>query len=228
MGWKNHLLTFFGYIFMISVTLTAGEPGEELCNETISKMEPKLTPQQAKEKLIKGNSRYVANKLKQPADYQLERKTLYCLQRPFAVILGCADSRVPPEIIFDQGIGDLFVIRVAGNVGGPSEVESIEYAVDYLESSIVIVLGHERCGAVQALLTNNTRDIEAVAALMKPALSARNQPGNVWDNVAKANVRLAVAQLKATPLIAKKIAEGELEVIGGYYYLQSGKVEILE
>ena len=91
-------------------------------------------------------------------------------QKPFAIILGCSDSRVSPEILFDQGIGDLFIVRVAGNVAGPVELDSIEYAALYLKSSLVLVLGHENCGAITAVLDGQTKEIEHVADLIAPAI----------------------------------------------------------
>ncbi len=187
-----------------------------------------LTPRQALVRLMDGNLRYIQDKLLHPNRSQERRLAVVNAQTPFAIILGCSDSRVAPEIVFDQGIGDLFVVRVAGNVAGPIELDSIEYSGLYLGSSIVLVLGHESCGAVTAVVQHNTKEIENIAELIEPAVKASAiLPGNRIENAVKANVRMTVDYLKKTPNISKLIHEGKLDVIGGYYHLNNGEVEIL-
>ena len=151
-------------------------------------------------------------------------------QEPFAIIVGCADSRVSPEIIFDQGIGDLFVVRVAGNVIGSLELDSIEYAAIYLHSSAILVLGHENCGAVNAVVNGTTKDIESVAELIEPAVreARAKTPDNVLVNSVKANALRMRDFLRNTPTLKKLVEGKKLDVQAGYYHLQTGAVEILQ
>jgi carbonic anhydrase len=175
--------------------------------------------------LIEGNKRYMKDSLQGPDRSSLRRMEIYQKQYPFATIVGCSDSRVPPEIIFDQGLGDLFVVRVAGQVVGPVELDSIEYSVKYLGSSFILVLGHEFCGAVDAVLQGQTEDIEDVASLIRPALEPLKK--KTLENAVKANVRWVVKHLKETPVIQQFMRDKKVDVIGGYYNLPDGKVEIL-
>lgn len=184
-----------------------------------------LTPQEAFDRLMQGNLRYTADALEGPDRSSLRRLEIYQTQRPFATILGCSDSRVPPEIIFDQGLGDLFVVRVAGQVVGPVELDSIEYGAKYLGTSLVFVLGHQSCAAVDAVLKGNTADIEEVADLIRPALQGVQK--KTLENAIKANVRWVVEHLKKTPVIQQLMRDKKIDVVGGYYTLPDGKVEVL-
>lgn len=187
-----------------------------------------LTPEEGLKRLMEGNSRYVHDKLEHPDRSKDRREALISKQRPFAVILGCADSRVSPEIIFDQGIGDLFVVRVAGNVLDPVVLDSLEFASLYLGSSTLLVLGHENCGAVNAVLENQTKDIESVADLIRPAVVKidRKAP-QALEEAVKANVKSVVQQLKETPVLKRLVEEKKLTIIGGYYKLGTGEVELI-
>ncbi len=168
------------------------------------------------------------DKLEHPNRTQESREAVAEQQRPFAIILGCADSRVGPEILFDQGIGDLFVVRVAGNVAGQLEIDSIDYAALQLGSSVIMVLGHENCGAVTAVVKHQTNGIEAIARLIQPAVKASKQmPGNQIENAIKANVRLVMVQLKKSPVIAELCRQKRLDVVGGYYDLNTGQVHVI-
>jgi carbonic anhydrase len=174
--------------------------------------------------LIEGNKRYATDALLH-ADHSSERREeLTQGQKPFATIVSCSDSRVPPEVIFDQGMGDLFIVRIAGNVVGPVELDSIEYSVKYLGSSLILVTGHEACGAVQATLAKKTEDIENVAALIEPSIRS----AKTLDQAIVDNARGTSAQLKRTPLIQKMIKEKKLECRAAYYHIGSGKVDILD
>ncbi len=187
-----------------------------------------MTPEIALQKLVDGNQRFSQDESLHPDRTSERRDELKTLQQPFACIVGCSDSRVSPEIIFDQGIGDLFIVRVAGNVIGPLELDSIDYSAIYLHSSIVVVLGHENCGAIDAVLKGTTKDIEAVAKLLQPAAQAtKDQKGNRLEDTIKANVRLVVEQLKKTRVISQYIKEKKLTVVGGYYNFHTGLVELL-
>lgn len=185
-----------------------------------------VTHQESLDRLMEGNRHYVQDHLMSGDTGSYRRNELISKQKPFAVILGCADSRVPPEIIFDQGIGDLFVVRVAGQVAGPFEIDSIDYAVKILGSSLILVLGHESCGAVHAVMTGNTADIKDIADFMQPAIKGIQKADT--EKGVKANVRWNVDYLKKTPVVQKLIQQGKLNVIGGYYTLSDGHVEILD
>ena len=185
-----------------------------------------MTPEEALKTLMDGNERYVNDKLLHPNRSQETREALKYQQNPFAIILGCSDSRVSPEIVFDQGIGDLFVVRVAGNVAGPIELDSIDFSAVILGSAIIMVLGHENCGAVTAVLQHNTKDIEAVAAKIEPAISHIKDDN--LEAAVKANVRSIVQQLKNSPVLSKLIQQKRIDVVGGYYRLASGKIELLK
>lgn len=186
--------------------------------------------EQGLERLMKGNQRFVRDALEHPNRTTERREAVVSLQEPFAVILGCADSRVAPEILFDQGVGDLFVVRVAGNVVGSLELESIEYAVFYLHSSVILVLGHENCGAVHAVLEGTTKDIEDLAKLIDPSVQEvkkQNLPDPL-EAAIKANARRMRDNLRRAPSFQKLIQEKKLEIQAGYYHLQTGEVEILK
>ena len=187
-----------------------------------------ITPKQALQKLLDGNERYTKDLLSHSDSSLQRREAIACTQKPFAVILGCSDSRVPPEIIFDQGLGDLFVVRVAGNVVGPLELDSIEYSTKYLKSSLIVVLGHESCGAIKAVLAGQTAEIDQIARLIEPALKeCRKGTAPVLDQCVKSNVNHVVKQIKEDSRISKYIIEGQVDVVGGYYDLNTGRVEIL-
>ncbi|MBP7075115.1 MAG: carbonic anhydrase [Rhabdochlamydiaceae bacterium] len=187
-----------------------------------------MNPTIALKKLMDGNNRYKHEKLLHPHQTKEARIASATGQTPFATILGCSDSRVAPELIFDQGIGDLFVVRVAGNVVAPVELDSIEYSVIYLKSSIILVLGHENCGAIQAVIQGQTQDIEAVASLITPSLElARTQEGSLLENTIKDNVLHVVDELKKSPVLSKMIEEKKINVVGGYYNFYSGAVKLI-
>lgn len=187
-----------------------------------------LNGKQAWQRLMEGNRRFTIDQSEHPDRTSERRHETAEKQEPFAVIVGCSDSRVSPEIIFDQGIGDLFIVRVAGNVVGPLELDSIEYSAVYLHSSLILVLGHENCGAVNAVVQGTTEDIEAVAKLIEPAVKkSQRQAGNRLENAIKANVKDVVSQLRNEPVLRKLISQKKLSVAGGYYNFHSGKVEII-
>ena len=189
-----------------------------------------VTPEQAMQRLMEGNGRYMRDALEHPNRDQERREAIVAKQKPFATIVGCADSRVSPEIIFDQGVGDLFVVRVAGNVIGDLELDSVDYSVLYLNSSVVIVIGHENCGAVDAVIHQNTKDIEAVAKLIEPSVqqAKKTKTDNLLESAIKANaVRMRDFLLKSR-VIAQLVKDKKIEVHAGYYNLRTGAVEILK
>ena len=182
-----------------------------------------MLPQEVLAQLIEGNQRYVADRLQHPNRSLFRREEIKQQQNPFAIIVGCSDSRVAPEIIFDQGLGDLFTIRVAGNVIGPIERDSIDYAVRYLGASLVLVLGHESCGAVTAVFEGKTKDIEEIASLIKPSLKGAKD----IQSAVIANVHAMVNYLEKTPFLKHQIMDGKIEIVGACYHLGTGTVEIL-
>lgn len=190
------------------------------------------TGQQALERLIAGNHRFVTGNLMHPNQSPERRLALGQGQTPFAAILGCADSRVPPSIIFDQGLGDLFAIRVAGNILDSSVVGSLEFAAAKLEVPLIVVLGHASCGAVEAAANGGDLpgQLPRIAQAIQPAVErARNQPGNLLQNAIRANAQLVAQQLRTSePVLAGRVAAGQLKIVPAYYNLTSGSVEILQ
>ncbi|MDQ2807901.1 MAG: carbonic anhydrase [Chloroflexota bacterium] len=195
-----------------------------------------LAPDVALQRLLAGNARYVADRAERPSTGVHRRAEIAFDQHPFAVVLGCSDSRVPAELVFDQGLGDLFMVRVAGNFAGDNKaLGSIEYAILYLGVRLVLVLGHERCGAVTAALdvANGGADLPghlyAVVDDILPAVrESQGQPGAALDNAVRANIRRATAHLQvAAPVLAPRVAAGTVQVVGAYYHLASGQVTLL-
>ena len=183
-------------------------------------------PKDALTALKNGNERYAKDALIHPNRSQARREALTDTQNPFATVLSCSDSRLSPVIIFDQGLGDLFEVRNAGNVAGPIVLASLEFSVKQLGSSLIFVLGHENCGAVNAVLKGQAEAIEPIASKIKEAVKGLSKENSSLEEAIKANVRNVVQQVKANPAIAKLISEKKVEVVGGYYHLQTGKVEV--
>lgn len=190
------------------------------------------TPEQAVQRLKDGNNHFVANKPEHPHVTPKWRMQLATGQHPFAIVLGCADSRTAPEVVFDQGLGDLFVVRVAGNILNDELLGSIEYAVEHLGSPLIVVLGHERCGAVKAARETVAAKAEApghVQSLVKaiePAVIATATADA--ETTAKANVMNVVKALEGSgPILKEKVAAGKVKVVGAHYDLDTGVVEFL-
>lgn len=185
-------------------------------------------------RLIEGNRRFVEERTLAPVP-SAERIHLASGQSPFATILGCSDSRVPIETIFDQHPGNLFVIRVAGNIVNEDGLASLEYAVTVLKSMLVVVLGHETCGAVKTALDfveSGTRfdgHMQRLAVSISPAARAtRSSDGDWWHDAVVENVRMnAAAVLERSTIIADLVARGEVRVVGAYYDLRTGIVHVL-
>ncbi len=201
----------------------------------LPKPENNISPEEALARLVKGNRRYVAGTM-HSHDFIAERPALALGQNPFAGILSCADSRVAPEYAFDSGRGDLFVCRVAGNFADVNTIASFEYGVAVLGVPLIMVLGHAACGAIDSTIsavkdgTKFPGHIPSLVNNLKPAVKAvLNQPGNLLENATKANVLLTVRELKtATPILSKAVAENKLKIVGGYYNLNTGTVDLIE
>lgn len=192
---------------------------------------PKYTcPEESLRKLMEGNKNYTLDQLEHPNRNQERRDAVLETQEPFAAIVGCADSRVSPEVIFDQGVGDIFVVRVAGNVIGPLEIESVDYAVHHLKACLVIVLGHENCGAVNAVLTHNTKDIEHLAELIQPSVDQAIKAGDKNPLVAatKINALRMKEQLINSESLKQLYNDKKIDIQAAYYNLQTGVVDILK
>lgn len=189
---------------------------------SITKRQLELDPKEAFEKLVKGNNRFAEELQKYPRQDLMIRQKLEGSQNPFAVILSCSDSRVSPEIIFDQGLGDLFIIRVAGNILGKLGLESILYGVLGLKASLVVVLGHENCGAVKAVLKDNTKLIPEIAQQLKKHCHTDNV-----NECIKQNVLAVVEDIKRDKKIDSLLKTSQVAVIGGYYELATGRVSFL-
>lgn len=189
-----------------------------------------LTPDQALQRLIDGNQRFVENRRENPNQTLTRLEEVAQGQAPFASILGCADSRVPAEIIFDQGLGDLFVCRVAGNVATPEEIGSLEFGSAVLGTKVILVLGHERCGAVEATIRGAQvpGQIASLLEAIQPAVEqTTGQPGDRLENTCKANVLLQIDRLKESPVLSQLIQDNKLNIVGGYYDLDTGAVTLL-
>lgn len=192
---------------------------------------PTPTADAALKTLLAGNHAFVSAGASCPRQTPARRGEVATSQHPLAVVVGCADSRVPPEAIFGQGIGDLFVIRIAGNVIDDAVLGSIEYAVEHLGAPLVVVLGHERCGAVEAALAPEApgAHIDALVSRIRRAIARAPKPdGDPVEAAVRANVAASVKEvLSSRPVIAPLVQEGKVKVIGARYDLDTGAVELL-
>jgi carbonic anhydrase len=182
-------------------------------------------------RLLAGNQRFVADRRSYPDQTPAHRRELTAGQHPFAAILSCADSRVPPEIIFDQGLGNLFTVRVAGNIADNASLGSLEYAVQHLGVPLIVVLSHSGCGAGQAAMASDDMQGQIatlVAAIQSAVKLAKTGPGEALDQAVRINVAVIVRQLRTAALIlAPLVDKGSIKILGGHYDLASGVVELL-
>lgn len=194
---------------------------------------PAITPARALELLKEGNQRFVNGTPAKPRQDYSRLKEVANGQRPFATIVGCSDSRVPNEIIFDQGLGDLFIVRTAGQVSTYASWGSIEFAEEVLGAKLIVVLGHTQCGAVQAAvqIPDVPGHIVTLINAIKPAVEKAREkhPSNLLEESIRENVRMQVNQLKnLEPVLAKRVREGSLVIVGAVYDLNTGRVEFLD
>ncbi len=222
--------------------------------------QPIVSPAEAMARLKEGNGRFTAGDPQHPHESNEERAyiaknsyenpdgislgmtseqaakrraELTKSQHPFAIVLSCSDSRVPPEIVFDEGLGDLFIVRVAGNVLNDEGLGSIEYGVDILGTRLIVVLGHQSCGAVDAAMKTVAGKgkapghIQSLVTAIKPVVDST--PKGDLDTTIKANVKHVVDALRSsTPILKARVDSGDVQVIGGYYTLDTGAVTFLE
>lgn len=197
-----------------------------------AKKEVVVGPDEATERLVYGNRRFVNGETQHPHQSAEYRLALAKGQKPFAVVVACSDSRVCPEIVFDQGLGDLFVVRVAGNTVGNLELGSIEYAVEHLGAKLVLIVGHEKCGAVGAAIQGGATPghIGDVTSPIKPAVDAtKGYAGDVLDAAVRFNAKHVADGLKVRDsLIKEQILKGEVKVLGARYDLDSGLIEVFD
>lgn len=202
-----------------------------------------ISAQDALERLREGNRRFVSDDRAGDALTNAKRRqALAAGQEPFAIVLGCSDSRVPAEIVFDQGLGDLFVIRVAGNIVAPSQIGSVEFAAERSGTRLVIVLGHSRCGAVLATLEqvgrrseDQSRNLRSIVDRIRPSVEPllrtelRRDPDALVREAVRANVRMSADHLRhGSEILEQLIQKDELKVIGAEYSLDSGIVEFFD
>ncbi|MCW2270632.1 Carbonic anhydrase 2 [compost metagenome] len=200
----------------------------------VPKPQNQLDPDQALERLMAGNTRYIQGVAKRH-DFLSEREALAGGQNPYAAVLGCADSRIAPEYAFDTGRGDLFAVRIAGNFVTTDGLASLEYAVAVLGTPLVMVLGHESCGAVAAgvkAVKDGARfpgQIQSLADAIRPAVEkVIKAPGDLLNNAIEQNVRETVHNLTArSAVLSEAVSQGKLKIVGGLYTLQSGQVQLL-
>ena len=204
-------------------------PGNTFKEGTYKKYHHMQSPDYVIDRLKSGNQRFVDDKLDGKLQDSSRRGSLTGGQEPYAIVLSCADSRVVPELAFDAGLGELFVVRVAGNVANTSSIASIEYAVAHIGSPVIVVLGHESCGAVTAAVGggDNGYNLNHLLAHIAPALSDTSDGAEV-NAVVKRNAELTARELKdRSPIIRKAVDEGKLRILPAYYNLDSGRVDYL-
>lgn len=219
-----------------AATLALGLLGKARAAEVGAPPKPQneIGPDAALDRLKQGNRRYAEGKTRR-IDFAAERPILAGGQNPFAAILGCADSRVGPEYAFDVGRGDIFVCRVAGNFADVNSIASFEYAVAVLGAPLILVLGHSKCGAVDAAVkavkdgTAFPGHISSLVEAIRPAVkAAQSQPGDLLENAINENVLLNVATLRSTsPILSEAVQQGKLKIVGGVYSLETGSVTLI-
>ncbi len=198
-----------------------------------------ISGEQALQKLMDGNARFVLENATHPDQSAERRAEVVSAQHPFAVVVGCSDSRVPPEVIFDQGLGDIFVVRTAGEVMDNVTLGSIEYAVEHLNVQLVVVLGHDSCGAVKAAVEGGEAPghIGSLVEAIEPAVAkAKNESAKnetVKDELLNDSIDINVDNIvdglnDSEPILSEKVKEGKLKIVGARYHLDSGKVDMIE
>lgn len=200
----------------------------QLQTATTQNPEP-VSPDAALKRLLDGNQRFVQQKRQYPDQSQARLQEVATAQHPFATLLSCADSRVPGEIVFDEGIGDLFDIRIAGNIVTPEALGSIEYSAVLLGTPLIMVLGHERCGAVTAAVQDKPLPgkMGTFVKAIKPAVAKVKGTGDLVENAVVANVQYQVEILKDSEVLAQLMQENKLKIVGGRYDLDTGEVTII-
>lgn len=182
--------------------------------------------------MSEGNKRYAVGKFIRPHQTSVRRAELIDGQHPFAIVLGCSDSRIPVELVFDQGVGDLFVVRVAGNIADDVVLGSIEYAAAHLHAPLAVVMGHGSCGAVAATASGGELEghLPTIAAAIRPAVEkVKGQQGDVVNNAARANAVMVTERLRSSkPVLSELVMSGKLKIIAAFYDIKTGRVEFIK
>ena len=220
---------------------TLGNAGSDAAAQTplpTPRPQPRMSADDALKEMMDGNARFVKGELRHPRARPEDFKAVATGQKPLAAVIGCADSRVPPEILFDMGIGDLFVIRVAGNVvnsAGAVIKASVEFAVEQVGVPLVVILGHSQCAAVRAAVQYHhdrhslPGSITSLIHMIEPAVAkVEHDPGDLLTNAISANVRLGMEQLRALkPIVSEHVRQGHVKIAGAVYDLQTGKANMV-
>ena len=222
---RKHMKMNSTVVALLGAAMLYG-PGRAAADDTTG-----LSAEQALRNLKDGNKRYVESIMDHPRQTAQRRTGIAKSQHPFAMILSCSDSRVPPEVIFDQGLGDLFVVRTAGNIADDIALGSLEYGAEHLGVKLIVVLGHERCGAVDATVKGGAAPghIATLVEAIRPAVEqSKANPGDPVHNAVRANVKRVVSQLESSePVLSERVRQGTLRIVAARYDLDSGAVEIL-
>ncbi len=223
------LLLFFAALYAFPVSST------ELPQQSSAESTPAIKADEALKKLLDSNQRFAAGLPAQKDVSAARRTALIKGQSPAAVLLSCSDSRVPPELVLDQGLGDIFVVRVAGNVADPVTLGSIEYAAEHLNVPLIIVMGHDKCGAVAATIQGGKPEgnIRSIVAKIAPAVRKARASGKKGDDLLDAaiieNVKNVIASLtRESKIIKRLVDEKKVKIVAAKYSLSTGKVELLE
>lgn len=224
-------------LFLVTACLTAvpssslSKDPSILRQDSVNEVPRRANPaSKALGRLIEGNQRFALGKSVHPDQSTMRVHDLAGSQHPFAVVVCCSDSRVSPEIVFDEGLGDLFVVRVAGNIADDAVIGSIEYAVEHLGVPLVLVMGHEKCGAVTAAVKGNKEaHLRTLVKAIGPVVpSAEKLPGDRVENAVRLNALRVADQLGTNrPILKKRVDEGKVTIVSGYYSLDTGLVEII-
>ncbi|MEH2084913.1 MAG: carbonic anhydrase [Nostoc sp.] len=209
--------------------LTAGLSSNLLAAEK-KPAEEDITPDKALQELLDGNERFAKRKRRNPDQSYSRLVEVAKGQKPFASILGCADSRVPSEIVFDQGLGDLFVCRIAGNIATTQQIGSLEFGSLVLGTKVIMVVGHERCGAVQAAIKGAPvpGNIGSLLEAIKPSVeSSKDKSGDMVETVCKANILAQIKRLQSSSVLSELIKAEKLKIVGGYYDLDTGEISLV-
>lgn len=214
--------------------------------ETYTRTDIITSADEAKQLLVDGNKRFTDGKiLNDDLSAEKREKLVKDGQHPFAIVVSCSDSRVPPEVLFDQALGDVFVVRSAGNIVDPIGIGSVEYGAEHLKAPLIVVMGHEKCGAVKATVEASEAkpeaaaaekgpegSIPAIVAKIKPSVDKAKATGlegaELAEQSATENVKAVMADLEKSPIVKKLIEEGKLKIVGAKYHLGSGQVEWLQ
>ncbi len=223
---------------LLSWTLGNAEAAAHGQTPSTPRPEPRMSAEAALKEMMDGNARFVKGELRHPRARPEDFKAVAAGQKPIAALIGCADSRVPPEILFDQGIGDLFVIRVAGNVvnsAGAVIKASIEFAVEQVGVPLIVILGHSKCAAVRAAVQYRhdrhslPGSITSLVHMIEPAvIKVEHETGDLLENSIRANVQLGMEQLRnLKPLVSEHVRLGHVKIAGAVYDLETGKANMV-